>query len=329
MKNSCQPAAQHLHFHRRVKGFTLIELLISITMGLVIIASLVGVLVTASSNSKTNDRTSEIQENGRYALELLKRDIRQAGFRGYNWGEPNPPSAAITIPANPGVGDCGPGFAINIRQGIWGANDTNPFSGTCIPAANYANGDVLVIRHVANAPTPAASAPAPGSSTLSFYSTYSTGVVFQGTNGLNGVLSDPYFAMQVYVYYISPYTNSPAESPQIPALYRVALQPDGSMLPELVVSGIEKFQVQYGRTTTDLNTQYYNADQINGTSINTTPSDWDSVSTVRIWVLARNSKVEPGYTNTATYVMGDQSYTVNDGYRRQLFSTVIQRRNSE
>ena len=45
------------------------------------------------------------------------------------------------------------------------------------------------------------------------------------------------------------------------------------------------------------------------------------------YVMARSAKAEPGYGNTNSYVMGDQTYTVNDGFRRQLFTMVVQLRN--
>ena len=45
--------------------FTLIELMIAIAIGLVMLAGLVGVLATSASNSRSNDRTSEVMTNGR------------------------------------------------------------------------------------------------------------------------------------------------------------------------------------------------------------------------------------------------------------------------
>jgi hypothetical protein len=66
---------------------------------------------------------------------------------------------------------------------------------------------------------------------------------------------------------------------------------------------------------------------LNSSSSDATSNAWDGVNSVRIWLLARNTTAEPGYANTSTYVMGDQSYTVNDGFRRQLFATVVQLRN--
>lgn len=319
----------------KLKGFTLIELMISITLGLVIISALIGILFSSSSSSKSNERTSELQTNGRYALNALKQELRQAGYRGYTWAEPN----AVTTAMGTITGECGAAnngtFIRNIRQGVWGADNSNPFSANCIPAANYASGnDVLVIRYLDG--TPIATG-ALVTNTFYFRSTYAIGEVFRGTTTptISGApVPDANFAIQTYVYYISPYTTSATESPLIPALYRVALQPDGSMVPELVVSGIEHMQVQYGRRSTAPNTQYFDEFNaincptcINGTSITDTTNIWDEVNSVRIWLLSRNALAEPGYSNTNTYTMGNQSYTVADNFRRQLFTTIVQLRN--
>lgn len=297
-------------------GLSMVEMMISITVGLFIIAALVGVVASGSRNTRSNDRTSELQTNGRYALETLARDLRHAGYRGYTWANPNTPSGINAI-----ANECAAGFVINLRQRLWGENDANPFAATCV--ADYARGDMLVTRHVALAP---ATAPL-DANTIYFRSAYEVGQMFQ--TAVPGFVNAPQqdYAVEAYVYYISPYTNSAGESPQIPALYRVALGAGPAMAPQLVASGIEHIQFQYGRATTDLNTRYYDADQITGSSTDASQTEWDDVNSVRIWLLARNSQAESGYTNNNTYMVGDVSYTVNDGFRRQLFTTVVELRN--
>ncbi len=316
----------------RPAGFTLIEMMISITIGLGILAGLVGVLATNSSNSRTNDRTSELLTNGRYALDSMKQELRQAGFRGYTWAEPTliTPSTLGTLTNEClGTGAAAGSFMANIRQSVWGANNSNPFSGSCIPSASYADGnDVLVVRRLA-----AVSSTTLTTNTVYFQSSYAVGQVFRGTTaptfpGSPAPLAS--FAVQTYVYYISPFTVSATESPLLPALYRVALQSDGSMARELVASGIEHLQVQYGKVTTTpaVTTQFF--DTLAGASSDSGVTDWDNVNAVRIWLLARNETAEPGYSNTNIYSMGDQTYDFSaapDGFRRQLFSTVVQLRN--
>jgi type IV pilus assembly protein PilW len=330
MKRSAtsQPLSRRPHGE---SGFTLIEMMISVTIGLGILAGLVGVLASTSGNSKTNDRTSELMTNGRYALNSLKQEVRQAGFRGYTWAEPVTPSPWVA----PTVGCVGAeggatvgGFIANIRQGIWGADNSNPFSGVgnCILAANYAAGnDVLVIRRLAPVPTPV-----PVANTVYFRSTYERGQMFRGAVEPNfgGSLPLASFAVQEFVYFIRPWTVAVDENPQIPALCRVSLQAGGNMnMTELVASGIERMQIQYGRLTTAPDTQYFNT--LAGSSSDTLSTPWDEVNAVRIWLLARSTTPEPGYVNATAYPMGNVNpdYVPNDNFRRQMFSTVVQLRN--
>jgi len=311
--NHRPPASSH-----SMAGFSIIEMMISITIGLIIVAALIGVLVSNAASSKTNDRTSELQSNGRYALDHLRRELRHAGYRGYTWAEPSAPSGAISVTNECLDGGAADSFITNVRQGVWGANDSNPYNANCLPT-QYLRGDVLVLRRVASAPATALAA-----STLYFHSTYSTGEMFQGTTapGFTGPPLDD-FPVQEYVYYI----GSDDDDATVPALRRVALQSDGSMADEMVVSGIEHMQLQYARATTDLNTQYHNANSITGASTTTDTTEWDDVNSARIWLLARNARTENGYSNTNSYFMGDQTYTVNDSFRRQLFTAVVQLRN--
>lgn len=310
-------------------GFTLIEMLISITIGLGILAGLVGVLATNSSNSRTNDRTSELMTNGRYALNSMKQELREAGFRAYTWAEPSTPGAMGAV-----AGECletaaaAGQFITNIRQGVWGSNNANPFDATCIPTASYSAGnDVLVVRRLGVLPAPVLAA-----NTIYFQSSYEKGQVFRGavapvfTGAPNPLAS---FPLQTYVYYISPFTGSAADSPLVPALFRVSLDSTGAMVRELVASGIERMQVQYGRLSTVPDTQY--VDTLAGASWSadvTARTDWEDVNSVRIFLLARNATPEPGYVNTTPYSIGSgAAFTPNDSFRRQLFTTVVQLRN--
>lgn len=314
------------------RGFSMIEMMVSITIGLIIIAALVGVLTSNSRSSKTNDRGAELQGNGRYALDHLKREIRHAGYKGYSWAESNTPTTTVTpitnecLPATAAAG----AFLTNIRQGIWGANDSNPFVGSCL-AAGYLRGDMLVIRHADNTPLSGNTV----NNSIYLRSSYAVSELFRGTGaaalaGAPVLAGSPTpqadFAVHEYVYYIGSDDNDAT----LPALRRRSLV-GSAMVDEMVVSGIEHMQVQYGRLDTATNTQYFDASGISG-GVTDTPTTltsyaWDDVNSVRIWLLARTNKVENGYSNTTSYAMGDQTYTVNDGFRRQLFTAVVQLRN--
>ncbi|MDO9054590.1 MAG: PilW family protein [Gallionella sp.] len=317
----------------RAAGFSLIEMMISITLGMLIVAALVGVLISNSRTAKTTDRSTELQSNGRYALDHLQRELRHAGYRGYTWSEPSTPITAITPINNEclSAGAAAGSFVTNLRQGIWGANDSNPYSGNCLNTG-YVRGDVLVLRHAANSPLTTNTI----NGTFYFRSSYAVGEIFKGTGaaplaGAPTLTGSPApqadFQLQEYVYYIGSDDNDAT----IPALRRRALV-GSSMADEMVASGIEQMQVQYGRLDTALNTRYFNANAIVGTSSDTlftaTSYAWDEVNSARVWLLARTAKTENDYSDTRSYAMGDITYgPMNDNFRRQLFTAVIQLRN--
>ena len=322
----------------RTAGFTLIELMISVTIGLGILAGLVGVLSSNSANSRSNDKTSELLTNGRYGLNSIKAELREAGFRGYTWADPDVIApATLATPGNECLqaGATAGAFVANIRQGVWGVDNAaatpNPFAANCIPAERFAAGsDILVMRRVAPFPATALVA-----NRVYFQSAYERGQVFRGAVAPNfaGVPLAS-FELQEFVYYVSPVTNVAApENPAVPSLRRVTLNAAGNMVDELVVSGIEHLQVQYGYLATNGTVRYLNAGtadpvfDLSADSFNAAASGWDNVNAVRIWLLARNTLAEPGYLNNNRYTMAGQDFDKNDSFRRQMFSTVVQLRN--
>lgn len=312
----------------RERGFTLIELMVASTIALFMLIGVSELYLSSISSEKSTASASEITTNGRYAIDVLRHDLLHAGFRGVSWAQPTwPLSTTIGTVA----GECiGAGFATNLRQGVWGANDANPFT-NCIPSANYSTGDVLVVRHAALAATPTASLDA---NTLYVRSAYERSEVFKGSESAAlaaTFIQAPSFnyALETKVYYVSPFSASASEIPLVPALYRVKTGAGPAMSAEVVASNIEDMQVRYGRYKTNQKTQYYSAAEVSAsaTSTTTTASEWSEVNSVRVWILVRSSKPEPGYANTSTYTLGDKSITVNDGYRREVFTTVVQLRN--
>ena len=66
------------------RGLTLIELMVAMAIGLVVMATMVKVYVDSSRLYRFNDEFSQMQANGRFALEFLRRDARLTGFWGCN-----------------------------------------------------------------------------------------------------------------------------------------------------------------------------------------------------------------------------------------------------
>lgn len=63
-------------------GIGIVEIMVSIAIGLFILAGVLQLYATSSTNAMLVAGSSTIQENARYALARLEQDIRQAGYAG-------------------------------------------------------------------------------------------------------------------------------------------------------------------------------------------------------------------------------------------------------
>lgn len=311
----------------RGAGFTVMEMMIALTVSLFIVAALFTVVTGGVATNTTRERASELQTNGRYAMEQIKRDLMHAGYLGLSslfvpdvpvtmYAEGPPALQPITV-----TNACDVSTVGRVSQRLRGAHQQNPYPGTCIPSANYLRGDVLVIRGAD--PTPVT---APFSPTVIYYhSAYEGGVRFVGPNvpdfsGTNRQLPYVDYRLTETVYYVSPYTTSATESPLVPALWRLRLSDGPAMVPELVASGVEHFQVRFGVFQSNDSGRYLRADEM-------LDEDWDFVKSVQVFLLMRSATPESGYVNNTTYAMGGVNYAVNDSYPRLLLSAIVQQRN--
>jgi type IV pilus assembly protein PilW len=60
-------------------GFTLIELLVALAVGLFLLGGVISIFVSNQQNYKINENLSRIQENARFAVEQIGREVRDAG----------------------------------------------------------------------------------------------------------------------------------------------------------------------------------------------------------------------------------------------------------
>ena len=81
------------------RGLTLLELLVAITLGLAVITGTIQIYLSTSQTYRTQEALSRIQENGRYALEVLTREIRMATYTGC---PPAPGQLFANVLNNPG-----------------------------------------------------------------------------------------------------------------------------------------------------------------------------------------------------------------------------------
>lgn len=61
------------------RGLTLVELMVAMTIGLILMLGATGVLITNQRAFTATEGLSQIQENSRIAVDMIARDIREAG----------------------------------------------------------------------------------------------------------------------------------------------------------------------------------------------------------------------------------------------------------
>ena len=277
---------------REQTGFGLIEIMIAMTLGLVLLGGIGYVYIGSSGAFRTTDNLSRIQENARYALEIMSRDIRMAGYIGCG----NIASMTVKTIANPPVP------AMSVNNALIGYDNgsgwTNPsavprvagdvlsimaafgsgasLTGNLAPQnANiqvngnpngFKQGDVLAVTDCANADVFKVTN-SPGNSGIVTL-THGSGT---NTGNRTGTYGSDAFVMRVdqYSYFIG--DNAAGNR----ALYRVGL--DG--IAEELVEHVHDMQLRYGLDT--------NAD---GTvdSYSTTPGTWRQVVSVTVNLLMRS-----------------------------------------
>jgi type IV pilus assembly protein PilW len=109
---------------RYQRGVTLIELMISLSIGLVMIGALIAVHLAQYQSTRQMEALSRLQENARYAFELMGYDIRMAG----NW--------TCSIP-----GQSTPSNFVNNPTADWWRNTSRPLFGVSETADSNAEGD--------------------------------------------------------------------------------------------------------------------------------------------------------------------------------------------
>ena len=61
-------------------GVTLVELMVTVTIGIIVLAGLIQVFISNQSSYNLQTKMGDLQENGRFGLFFLQRDIRMAGY---------------------------------------------------------------------------------------------------------------------------------------------------------------------------------------------------------------------------------------------------------
>ncbi len=72
-----------LHYtERNHQGLSLVELMVALAVGMLLLAGVLQIYLGSRQSYRVQESLSRLQENGRFALMFMEKDIRMAGYRG-------------------------------------------------------------------------------------------------------------------------------------------------------------------------------------------------------------------------------------------------------
>ncbi|OOG24911.1 hypothetical protein B1C78_07500 [Thioalkalivibrio denitrificans] len=69
-------------FCRRQQGLSLVELMVALLIALILTAGVIQIFLGSNQTYRFTEGASRVQENARFAMDTLQRDLRMAGYRG-------------------------------------------------------------------------------------------------------------------------------------------------------------------------------------------------------------------------------------------------------
>lgn len=322
------------------KGLSLVEMLVAMAVGLVLLGGIYQVFFSTTTTSRVQENNSRIQENGRFAVELIKKDLRMVGYMGCA----NINNVKVNVVANnPPVNLFDNSTVLRGYENGdgWGKKPANFVAGTDvleIHAASSLSVNLDGNLGTVNANIQLASNPAGvKAGDILFISDCNNADVFRATSVSSGGtkttiahasnantsnnLSTSYktdaevMVFDSFTYFIG--TNANGN----PALFR--LPHDGVVnLDEDLVENVETMQLLYG---VDADGDRVVDDYVAANAV----TDWKNVLSVKLALLLRGpTEVSRGELNTTTYSFYGTTIDPPDDRRvRQLFTATVGIRN--
>lgn len=330
----------------RQQGLSLVEIMVAMVISVILLAGVVQIFVGSKTTYRVQEGLSRLQENGRFATDLLARDIRMAGYQGCTrlgsapgQVEPNiivkTPPAALTYAVNDviaGADNLAAGNALGARAGtdsitirgarpssakLWG-NMTADNANIQIASNpdNFQANDILMIQDCVNADIFEASSVSAGSTPVTIAHANDVNTTNRLSKAYNDKATLMLFRASTYFVADSGRTNDAGGT--IYSLFRTDV--NGNTVE--LIEGIEDMQIQYGLDTTgdQIVDSYVDASGVAATQ-------WGNVVAVRIALLANT--IENADSQVRTYTFQGNSVTPGAGdlRLRREFSTTVTLRN--
>jgi type IV pilus assembly protein PilW len=322
------------------RGFSLAELMIAATIGLIIMAGMTTLFVNNTRAQAEVEKANRQVENGRFAIQTLSQDLRNAGF--YGEFDPTvlaspaalPDPCAVTVAA----------LKAALPLAVQGIDNAAADALTCLPGLKP-NTDVVVVRRTSTCVAGAADcAPVAdggpffqaslcasptelGSGDSANFYALDIGTATLNRHKRNCAGTAPPLAdvrrFLTYIYYIA---ANGSGTDGIPTLKRTEVGTSGNALATSTVSlvnGVENLQLEYGLDTS--------ADGV-ADVFTAAPADvaaWRQVVSIKLNLLARNMDPTAGHSDTRTYRLGrnaaGEAIEIAPGgaYKRHVFQSLV------
>lgn len=338
------------------KGLTLIEIMVALVIGSFLMLGAMGLFISNKRIYTEQDAMGRLQENARFAINLLVADLRTAGYLGCSddasaLNNSLPGSAAATSLFNfdnPIEGsENGGGWLPGASTDPVGSSDAitiryvKPIpTDEVVLSANMADGaasTAIPLTCATNCPTHFAATEAVAISDCASTDIFTiTGVTANSLAHTGTALAKGYTTtaqMSRYVanrYYIAAGSNGPSLFRRTYAQDKSDIDSDSNTTEFLLqnqelIEGVENMQIMYGVDS--------NADQIADSFVNATgvagAGGWGNIVSVKIALLLRtlNSDVN-NEVDTNTYdLLGTIINPTDDQRRRRVYHTTVQIRN--
>jgi type IV pilus assembly protein PilW len=318
-----------------VSGLSLVELLVAMLLGVMLSAGMVAAYLGAKQNSYYDLQMARMQENGRYAMRLLSRELVMAGFFAGVKSLEN--ISVYTVGA-----DCSDQpWILDGRHSVEMVNDypgqsvpvtTRLTHLTCLDGESIAPGtDLLAVKRTAGEASLNLGSVAKGltgSTVQSWYLRLESGepqawekiapVDLRGRAG--GDLSESYWKAISRLFFIRSYSDSENRNDAIPTLCMKTIAGD-AMTSRCLVEGVENMQFEFGIDT--------DADGVpNRYTAAPSAEEMRHAVGAKVYLLLRSINSISGVENRRVYALGQKVLTArNDAYLRRVLSATVLLRN--
>jgi type IV pilus assembly protein PilW len=340
------PGKRSVSTRKTQKGVSLVEIMIAMVIGLLLMAGVGQIYISSKQTYRLQDAQSRMQENARYALELLSNDIRLAGYSGcanLNSITPNvianSPIIALTATSalsgydawNPTLSSTlsglskpplagtdvitvqfGQGCGAHLKGNMGAASDGIPIMEP--NACGIKAGDALMVSDCTAADVFRAANPP-------LSTNGSTQTIAHSNNNTSINLSKTYQSdAEIFIFTSRTYYIANGAGGQ-PALWRLDnnTATGGGDNPVELVEGVENMQILYGEDTDNdrVPNRYFTVDSVVNLA---------NVVAVRLSLLIRT--LDDNLLHAAqTYNYNGANVTATDRRLRHVFTTTINLRN--